>query len=129
MSKYLVKYYPVFPCEEMKICNLEVLRTSGKTHKNWRSYIREEFNSFIYAACRHHKFYTLRDAITTHNNNSNYWFIEADNGKDVINKIADLMSAPAGEEQELSNAERFVFIKALTDEFGEKERSINEQEV
>lgn len=123
MSKFLVKYYPVYPCEEMRICNLDILKTSGETHKNWRSYVREEFNSIIYAACRHHKFYTLRDAITTYNNNSNYWFIEADNWKQVAEEITKLMSTPAGEEQELSYTEICVFIKALSSEFGDKEET------
>lgn len=124
MSKFLVSYYPVYPAEEMRIYNLDVLKTSGESHKNWRAMVREEFNSLIYAACRHHKFYTLRDAITTYNNNSNYWFIEAYDNKDAINKIADLMSAPAGEEQELSETEKAVFIKALTAEFGSKEEEV-----
>lgn len=121
MSKFLVKYYPVYPAEEMQIYNLDILKTSGGSLKNWRAMVREEFNSIIYSACRHHKFWTVDDAITTHNNNSNYWLIEADNSKQAVEKIAKLMSTPAGEEQELSDVERCVFIKALTSELGDKE--------
>lgn len=123
MSKFLVRFYPVYPCEELLIYGLDVLKTSGETHKNWRAMVREEFNSIIYSACRHHKFWTVDDAITTHNNNCNYWLIEADNIKQAVEKIAKLMSTPAGEEQELSDVERCVFIKALTSEFGDKEES------
>ena len=89
-----------------------------------RSYFREEFNSIIYAACRHHKFYTLGEAITTYNNNSNYWLIEADGCKQAVEEITKLMSIPAGEEQKLSDVERSVFIKALTSEFDNKEKNI-----
>lgn len=121
MSKFLVRFYPVYPCEELLIYDLDVLKTSGETHKNWRAMVREEFNSIIYSACRHHTFWTVDDAITTHNNNSNYWLIEADNSKQAVEKIAKLMSTPAGEEEKLSDTERCVFIKALTSEFGEKE--------
>lgn len=123
MVKFLVKYYPVYPAEEMCIYSLDVLKTSGETHKNWRALVREEFNSIIYAACRHHNFYTLRDAITTYNNNSNYWLIEADDSKQAVEVITKLMSTPAGEEQKLSDVERSVFIRALTAEFDNKEDS------
>ena len=124
MSKFLVKFYPVYPCEEMRIYDLDVLKTSGESSENWRALVREEFNSIIYAACRHHKFYTLSEAITTYNNNSNYWFIEADGCKQAVEEITKLMSIPAGEEQELSDVERSVFIKALTSEFDNKEKNI-----
>lgn len=123
MSKFLVNYYPVYPCEEMRICNLDVLKTSGETHKNWRSYVREEFNSIIYSACRHHKFWTVNDAICTYNNNSTYWYIEADSCKHVVEKIPVLMSIRREEMQELSDVERSVFVTALTSEFGYKEES------
>lgn len=123
MSKFLVSFYPVYPCEEMRIYNLDVLKTSGESSKGWRALVREEFNSIIYAACRHHKFYTLGEAFTTYNNNSNYWLIEADGCKQAVKEITKLMSMPAGEEQELSDVERCVFIKALTSEFCDKEVS------
>lgn len=121
MSKFLVSFYPVYPCEELRIYNLDVLKTSGGSHKNWRAMVREEFNSIIYSACRHHKFWTVDDAISTYNNNATYWYIEADSCKHVVEKIQKLMSMPREKMQELSNVERSVFITALTEEFGEKE--------
>lgn len=121
MSKFLVNYYPVYPCEEMLIYDLDVLKTSGETHKRWRARIREELNSIIYSACRHHKFWTANDAISTYNNNSTYWYIEADSCKQVVEKIPALMSMRREEMQELSDVERSVFITALTSEFGNKE--------
>ena len=123
MSKFLVSYYPVYPAEEMRIYNLDVLKTSGESHKNWRAMVREEFNSLIYSACRHHKFWTVDDAISTYNNNSTLWYIEADNCKQAIEKITKLMSIRIEEKQELSDVERSVFIKALTAEFNIKEES------
>lgn len=123
MSKFLVKFYHVYPCEEVCFYNLDILKTSGETHKNWRARIREEFNSIIYAACRHHKFYTLGEAITTYNNNSNYWLIEADGCQQAVEEMTKLMSMPAGEEQELSRVERSVFISALKSEFDNKEET------
>lgn len=121
MSKFLVRFYPVYPCEELLIYDLDVLKTSGETHNNWRAMVREEFNSIIYSACRHHKFWTVNDAISTYNNNSTYWYIEADSCKHVVEKITALMSMRREELQELSDVERCVFIKALTSEFGDKE--------
>lgn len=121
MSKFLVRFYPVYPCEELLIYDLDVLKTSGETHNNWRAMVREEFNSIIYSACRHHKFWTVNDAISTYSNNSTYWYIEADSCKHVVEKITALMSMRREELQELSDAERCVFIKALTSEFGDKE--------
>ena len=123
MSKFLVSYYPVYPAEEMRIYNLDVLKTSGESHKNWRAMVREEFNSLIYSACRHHKFWTVDDAISTYNNNSTLWYIEADNCKQAIEKITKLMSIRIEEKQELSDVERSVFIKALTAECNIQEES------
>ena len=121
MSKFLVRFYPVYPCEELLIYDLDVLKTSGGPHKNWRAMVRAEFNSIIYSACRHHKFWTVNDAICTYNNNSTYWYIEADSCKHVVEKIPVLMSIRREEMQELSDVERSVFVTALTSEFGDKE--------
>lgn len=121
MSKFLVRFYPVYPCEELLIYGLDVLKTSGKTHKNWRAKVRAELDSIIYSACRHHKFWTANDAISTYNNNSTYWYIEANSCKHVVEKITALMSMRREELQELSDAERCVFIETLKSEFGNKE--------
>lgn len=121
MSKFLVRFYPVYPCEELCIYDLDILKTRGETHERWRARVREEFNSIIYSACRHHKFWTMDDAICTYNNNSTYLYIEADSCKHVVEKIPALMSMRREEMQELSDVERSVFITALTAEFGDKE--------
>lgn len=121
MSKFLVRFYPVYPCEELCIYDLDILKTSGETHKRWRARIREELNSIIYSACRHHKFWTVDDAICTCNNNSTYLYIEADSCKHVVEKIPSLMSVRREEMQELSDVERSVFITALKTEFDNKE--------
>lgn len=82
MSKWLVKYYPISPAQELKIYNLDVLDCDDYCSKQYQDSVRSELEEYNIGLKRT----GLHDGFT-HYNNKNMIIIEAGEIKDVLKEF------------------------------------------
>ena len=81
MSRYLIKLYPVYPCDDYKIVNLDILKpdydneTKNIGFNNIRGYVQQMYDIYQFAVER----YGLDKHGITYYNNSIWALVEAEN--------------------------------------------------
>lgn len=86
MRRYLIKYYPVYPYDELMVVDLDVLKDEFSTKsilENRREMVQQLYDIYQFALTRKHVFKNI-----VRYNNSNWWIVEAENAIEAVKTIA-----------------------------------------
>lgn len=83
MSRWLIKWYPIEPAEQLTVTNLDVLDCKNYCSKRYREDIQVELDEYSIGAARRH----TKDGEYVYYNNRTMRIIETDSVLNAINKF------------------------------------------
>lgn len=83
MSRWLIKWYPIEPAEQLTVTNLDVLDCKNYCSKRYQEDVQVELDEYSIGAARGH----TKDGEYVYYNNKTMRIIETDSVLDAINKF------------------------------------------
>lgn len=84
MSRWLIKYYPVNPANNLEVFNLDVLDYEDYCSENYQNMVREKLDDYLDAVSRHGK---DKESGYVYWNNSCLKIVEADDIKEALDNF------------------------------------------
>lgn len=83
MSRWLIKWYPIEPAEQLTVTNLDVLDCKNYCSKRYQEDVQVELDEYSIGAARSH----TKDGEYVYYNNRTMRIIETDDILDAVNKF------------------------------------------
>lgn len=96
MSRWLIKWYPIEPAEQLTVTNLDVLDCKNYCSKRYLEDVQVELDEYSIGAARRH----TKDGEYVHYNNRTMRIIETDSVLDAVNKFFKELEVFENEEKE-----------------------------
>ena len=83
MNRWLIKWYPIDPAQQLTVTNLDVLNYKDYCSKKYQEIVQLELDEYSFGAARKH----IKDGEYVYYNNRTMRIIKTDSVLDAINKF------------------------------------------